>query len=87
MAKGVFTHRPNSVYDDFPEARYQFPKRYLNRARAFEGDWIVYYEPRRGGGITYRIFRTFDFAGGSFQTERTKDGRERRQADGGGDPH
>lgn len=50
MAKGVFTHRPNSVYDDFPEAQYQFPKRYLNRARAFEGDWIVYYEPRRGGG-------------------------------------
>ena len=50
MAKGVFTHRPNSVYDDFPESQYQFPKRYLNRARAFEGDWIVYYEPRRGGG-------------------------------------
>lgn len=50
MAKGAFTHRPNSVYDDFPEAQYQFPKRYLNRAKAFEGDWIVYYEPRRGGG-------------------------------------
>ncbi|MCI4645624.1 MAG: EVE domain-containing protein [Hyphomonadaceae bacterium] len=50
MAKGIFTHRPNSVYDDFPEAQYQFPKRYLNRARAFEGDWIAYYEPRRGGG-------------------------------------
>jgi len=52
----------------------------------------------RGGGsisaaaakrqlITYRIFRTFDFAGGSFQSERTGDGRERRQADGRGDPH
>lgn len=50
MAKGVFTHRPDSVYDDFPEVQYQFPKRYLNRAKAFEGDWIVYYEPRRGGG-------------------------------------
>lgn len=50
MVKGVFTHRPNSGYDDFPEAQYQFPKRYLNRARAFKGDWIVYYEPRRGGG-------------------------------------
>jgi putative restriction endonuclease len=50
MAKGIFTHRPNSVYDDFPEAQYQFPKRYLNRARTFEGDWIAYYEPRRGGG-------------------------------------
>lgn len=50
MAKGIFTHRPNSVYDDFPEAQYQFPKRYLNRAGTFEGDWIAYYEPRRGGG-------------------------------------
>ena len=50
MPKGVFTHRPNSVYDDFPETQYQFPKRYLNRAKSFEGDWIVYYEPRRGGG-------------------------------------
>ena len=50
MAKGVFVHRVDTAYDDLPEARYQFPKRYLNRARAFEGDWIVYYEPRGGGG-------------------------------------
>ena len=50
MAKGIFTHRPDSAYDDFPEVQYQFPKRYLNRARSFEGDWIAYYEPRRGGG-------------------------------------
>lgn len=50
MAKGVFVHRADSKYDDFPEERYQFPRRYLNRARHFEGDWIVYYEPRGGGG-------------------------------------
>ncbi|GAB5502131.1 HNH endonuclease [Pyruvatibacter sp.] len=50
MAKGVFVHRADSKYDDFPEERYQFPGRYLNRARKFEGDWIVYYEPRGGGG-------------------------------------
>ena len=37
--------------------------------------------------ITYRIFRTFAFAGGSFQSERTEDGREKRQADGERDPH
>ena len=37
--------------------------------------------------ITYRIFRTFDFAGGSFQSERTEDGRERRHADGERSPH
>mgnify|MGYP006301516889 CR=1 FL=1 len=41
---------------------------------------------RRGDAITYRIFRTFDFAGGSFQTERTDNGQERRQGDGRGDP-
>jgi putative restriction endonuclease len=41
-----------SVYDDLPELRYQFPKTYLNQIQAAEGDWIVYYEPRRsqGGG-------------------------------------
>lgn len=50
MAKGVFVHRADSKYDDVPEEQYQFPKRYLNRARDFEGDWIVYYEPRGGGG-------------------------------------
>ena len=37
--------------------------------------------------ITYRIFRTFDFSAGSFQTERIDNGRERRQADGERDPH
>lgn len=50
MAKGVFVHRADSKYDDFPEEQYQFPKRYLNRAKEFEGDWVVYYEPRGGGG-------------------------------------
>ena len=50
MAKGVFVHRADSVYDDLPEARYQFPKRYLKRVLPCEGDWIVYYEPRGGGG-------------------------------------
>ncbi len=50
MAKGVFVHRADSVYDDFPEERYQFPKRYLKRVSPCEGDWIVYYEPRGGGG-------------------------------------
>ncbi|WP_430403647.1 HNH endonuclease [Hyphomonas sp.] len=50
MAKGIFVHRADSIYDDAPEERYQFPKRYLNRAKHFEGDWIAYYEPRGGGG-------------------------------------
>lgn len=53
MSKGVFVHRPDSIYDDFPEERYQFPKRYLNRVKACEGDWIVYYEPAKGGRRGY----------------------------------
>ncbi len=49
MAKGVFLHRPDSIYDDWPTERYQFPKQYLGRASQCVGDWIIYYEPRRSG--------------------------------------
>jgi len=45
MTKGVFLHRPDSIYDDVPEERYQFPAQYHGRASQFIGDWIVYYEP------------------------------------------
>ncbi|WP_305988419.1 HNH endonuclease [Roseibium sp. MMSF_3544] len=47
MAFGVFIHRTDSVYDDVPSERYQFPKQYLSRAEQCEGDWIVYLEPRK----------------------------------------
>ncbi|TXN23091.1 restriction endonuclease, partial [Methylobacterium sp. WL9] len=47
MALGVFIHRPDSVYDDSPAERYQFPQQYLTRVQACLGDWIVYYEPRK----------------------------------------
>lgn len=50
MAKGVLVHRPDSIYDDLPWNRYQFPSRYLNRMKQIVGDWIVYYEPRRSSG-------------------------------------
>jgi putative restriction endonuclease len=48
VARGVFLHRTDSIYDDQPELRYQFPNQYLSRASQFVGDWIIYYEPRRG---------------------------------------
>lgn len=47
MAFGVFIHRADSIYDDSPTERYQFPPQYLRRAAACAGDWIVYLEPRR----------------------------------------
>lgn len=52
MANAVLTTSVGSVYDDLPELRYHFPRTYLNAIQAAEGDWILYYEPRRsqGGG-------------------------------------
>jgi putative restriction endonuclease len=50
MAFGVFIHRVDSIYDDSPAERYQFPHQYLGRASACIGDWIIYYEPRKGPG-------------------------------------
>lgn len=47
MGFGVFIHRSDSIYDDSPAERYQFPPQYLRRAEACIGDWIVYYEPRK----------------------------------------
>lgn len=47
MAFGVFLHRTDSIYDDVPSERYQFPKQYLTRAQQCEGDWIVYLEPSK----------------------------------------
>lgn len=47
MAFGVFIHRTDSIYDDVPSERYQFPKQYLLRAQQCEGDWIVYLEPSK----------------------------------------
>ena len=47
MAFGIFIHRSDSIYDDTPAERYQFPKQYLGRAQPSIGDWIIYYEPRK----------------------------------------
>jgi putative restriction endonuclease len=47
MGFGVFIHRSDSIYDDSPAERYQFPGQYLSRVQACVGDWIIYYEPRK----------------------------------------
>lgn len=47
MAFGIFIHRPDSIYDDIPSERYQFPKQYLSRVEKCIGDWIVYLEPSK----------------------------------------
>ena len=48
--KGVFDTRPRTEYDDDIGHRYHFPNRYLAEAERMRNDWIVYREPRRGGG-------------------------------------
>ena len=47
MVRAVLTHAEGSKYDDLPEARYHFPRPYLNAVERALGDWVVYYEPRR----------------------------------------
>ena len=47
MGFGVFVHRADSIYDDSPAERYQFPKQYRGRVENCIGSWIVYYEPTR----------------------------------------
>ncbi len=47
MGKAVFIHRTDSIYDDSPAERYQFPVQYLRRVQDCIGDWIIYYEPRK----------------------------------------
>ncbi len=45
MGYGVFMHRADSIYDDHPAERYQFPSSYLTRAEPCVGDWVIYLEP------------------------------------------
>lgn len=47
MGSGVFVHRIDSIYDDSPAERYQFPSQYLGRVQACVGDWVIYYEPSK----------------------------------------
>jgi putative restriction endonuclease len=47
VAFGVFIHRSDSIYEDSPAERYQFPSQYLARVEACIGDWIIYYEPQK----------------------------------------
>jgi putative restriction endonuclease len=45
MSKGIFIHRPDSIYADRVAEQYQFPtKLYLSRMLPCVGDWIIYLE-------------------------------------------
>jgi putative restriction endonuclease len=40
-------HRADSIYNDSPAERYQFPRQYLTRVQPTIGDWIIYLEPTK----------------------------------------
>ena len=55
MVKAVFQHKADSIHDDTPWEKYNFPKMYLSRIEQTIGDWIIHYEPRSAeGGLGFR---------------------------------
>lgn len=53
MTKLVLLHKAESIYDDEPDARYDFPRQYLKAVEEGVGDWVVYYEPTKAGPRGY----------------------------------
>ena len=53
MTKLVLLHKSDSIYDDEPDVRYDFPRAYLKAMREGIGDWAVYYEPVKAGPRGY----------------------------------
>lgn len=53
MTKLVLLHRADSIYEDEPDTRYDFPKTYLKAAHEAVGDWVIYYEPVKAGPRGY----------------------------------
>lgn len=50
MSYVVFDTKADSIYKDEIENRYHFPARYHAYATSAVGGWVVYREPRAGGG-------------------------------------
>ncbi|MBT9386664.1 HNH endonuclease [Pseudooceanicola sp. CBS1P-1] len=48
MAHAVFIQNPTSIYDDQPGLSYHFPRRYLGMVQETVGDWVIFYEGRKG---------------------------------------
>jgi putative restriction endonuclease len=53
MTKLVLLHKAESIYDDEPDARYDFPRQYLKAVEEGVGDWVVYCEPAKAGPRGY----------------------------------
>lgn len=53
MVKAVFIASSHSAYDDRPGEVYHFPNSYHGRVAQTVGDWVIFYEGRRGGNRGY----------------------------------
>jgi putative restriction endonuclease len=53
MTKLVLLHKADSIYEDVPDERYDFPRAYLKAVEEGVGDWVVYYEPVKAGARGY----------------------------------
>jgi putative restriction endonuclease len=53
MTKAVFIASSHSAYQDRPGEVYHFPNSYLTRVAQTVGDWVIYFEGRRGGSRGY----------------------------------
>lgn len=53
MTKAVFIESSHSHYQDRPGELYHFPKMYLSRVAKTVGDYVVFYQGRRGGETGY----------------------------------
>lgn len=51
--KAVFISSSHSAYDDRPGELYHFPNMYLSRVAQTVGDWVIFYQGRRGGQVGY----------------------------------
>ncbi len=69
MAKLVLLHKADSIYDDEPDVRYDFPKTYLKAVQEGIGDWVIYYEPVKAGERGY--FAVAKIAAGRFPSQRS----------------
>ena len=53
MVKLVLLHKADSIYEDVPDAVYDFPRSYLRAVEEAVGDWVIYYEPVKAGARGY----------------------------------
>ncbi|MFN3972313.1 MAG: hypothetical protein ACK4L4_13235 [Gemmobacter sp.] len=53
MAKAVFIQSAHSDYLDRPGEACHFPAMYLSRVAQTVGDWVIFYQGRRGGEAGY----------------------------------